>query len=78
MTIKQRRFLGGVAVMIPQLIEAINKGTTMASYKLGTKRLEDGQRVELELVARVPGRKWEGVVKSWGQTPQRSLTDEEG
>ena len=25
--------------------------------------------MELELVARVPERKWDGVAKSWGQVP---------
>lgn len=33
-------------------------GSSSAHYKLGTRRLEDGRHVKLELVARVPDRKW--------------------
>ena len=77
MTVEQRLFLGGVAVVIPLLIVAIKEGTTMASYKLGSRRLEDGRRIELELVARVPEGKWHGIAKSWGQIPPRSQKDHE-
>ena len=69
LTVEQRRFLGGVAARIPKLIEAIQAGTTTARFKLGTRRLDDGRHMELELVARVPERKWDGVAKSWGQVP---------
>ena len=72
LTVEQRRFLGGVAVGIRQLIEAIREGATMASYKLGTRRLDDGRRLELEPVARVPESKWHGVADSWGQVPPGS------
>lgn len=77
LTDEQRRFLGGVAVRIPRLFEAIGAGSSCARYKLGTRRLQDGRRVELELVARVPERKWEGIANSWGQMPWRSMTDDE-
>lgn len=76
MTVEQRWFLAGIAVRIPRLIEAIKGGTATASYKLGTKRLEDGRRVELELVARVPEDKWQGVLNSWGEMPSQSPGDE--
>ena len=72
MTVEQRRFLGGVAARIPRLIEAIQAGSTMARFKLGTRRLDDGRYIELELVARVPDGKWHGVAKSWGKIPPRS------
>lgn len=62
-TVEQRRFLAGVAVRIPRLIKAIKAGTTMARYNLGTRRLDDGRHVELELVARVAEGKWHGVGK---------------
>lgn len=77
LTDEQRRFLGGVAVRIPKLIEAIAAGGSSACYKLGSKRLEDGRRVELELVARVPERKWDGIAQTWGQMLTRSPADEE-
>ena len=77
LTDDQRRFLGGVAVRIPRLFEAIEAGGSSARYKLGTRRLEDGRCVELELVARVPERKWEGIANSWGQMPWRSTADDE-
>ena len=77
MTVEQRRFLGGIAVRISRLIEAIEGGTAMALYKLGTRRLKDGRRLELELVARVPEDKWHGVLHSWGEIPSHSPTDEE-
>ena len=77
LTVEQRRFLGGVAARIPRLIEAIQAGTTTARYKLGTRRLDDGRHMELELVARVPDGKWHGVARSWGQIPPRSPADEE-
>lgn len=66
LTDEQRRFLGSVAAKIPKLIEAIEAGGSSARYKLGTKRLEDGRRVELELVARVPERKWDGIAQTLG------------
>ena len=53
LTVEQRRFLGGVAARIPRLMETIKADSTSASYKIGTRRLNDGRRVELELVARV-------------------------
>ncbi|MCZ0952173.1 MAG: hypothetical protein OXQ89_22845 [Rhodospirillaceae bacterium] len=77
LTVQQRRFLGSVAARIPLLFEAIKAGSTNARYKLGTRRLDDGRHVELELVARVPERKWHGVAKSWGRIPPRSPTDKE-
>ena len=77
LTFEQRRFLRGVAERIPRLIEAIQAGATVAQYKLGSRRLDDGRRIELELVARVPEGKWHGVAKSWGQIPPRSPADEE-
>ncbi len=77
LTVEQRRFLGGVAVGIRRLIEAIREGTTMASYKLGTRRLDDGRRLELELVARVPESKWQDIASSWGQVPPGSSADDE-
>ena len=36
LTVEQRRFLGGVAARIPELIEAIQAGTMTARFKLGT------------------------------------------
>ena len=77
LTAEQRRFLGGVAARIPRLIEAVQAGTATASFKLGTRRLDDGRHIELELVARVPEREWDGVAKSWGQVPPGSPADEE-
>ena len=77
LTVEQRRFLGGVAVKIPRLNDAIQKGATTAQFKLGTRRLDDGRHIELELVARVPDGKWHGVANSWGQIPQGLPTDEE-
>ena len=77
LTVEQRRFLGGVAARIPRLIEAIKEGNTTARFKLGTKCLDDGHHVELELVARVPEGKWRGVARPWGQIPPRSPADEE-
>ena len=77
LTDEQRRFLGSVAAKIPKLIEAIEAGGSSARYRLGTKRLEDGRRVELELVARVPERKWDGIAQTWGQMLSRSPADEE-
>jgi len=65
------------AYRIPKLFEAIEAGGSSARYKLGTRRLEDGRRVELELVARAPERKWEGVAKSWGQMPLQPPADGE-
>ena len=67
LTVEQRRFLGGVAARIPRLIEAVQAGTATASFKLGTRRLDDGRHIELELVARVPESEWDGVAKSWGK-----------
>lgn len=77
LTDKQRRFLGGVAARIPKLFEAIEAGGSSARFKLGTRRLRDGRHVELELMARVPERKWDGIAKSWGQMPLRSPKDDE-
>ena len=76
LTDEQCRFLGGVAARIPKLFEVIEAGGSSVRYKLGTRRLDDGRRVELELVARVPERKWEGVAKTWGQMPWRSSADD--
>ena len=76
LTLEQRRFLGGVAVKIPRLIEAIESGSAMARYKLGTRRLEDGRHLELELVARVAEGKWHDVANSWGQVPSRPSGDD--
>ena len=77
LTVEQRRFLGGVAARIPRLIEAIKAGSTMARFKLGTRRLDDGRYMELELVAQVPEGKWRGVAKTWGEIPPRSPADED-
>lgn len=77
LTVEQRRFLCGVAERIPRLIEAIQAGAATAQYKLGTRRLDDGRHIELELVARVPESKWHGVARSWGQIPPGSPADEE-
>lgn len=77
LTDEQRRFLGGVAVRIYKLFEAIKAGSSSARFKLGTRRMEDGRHVELELVARVPERKWDGITKSWGQVRPQSSTEEE-
>ena len=77
LTVEQRRFLGGVAAKIPRLIEAIQKGATTAQFKLGTRSLDDGRRIELELVARVPEGQWHGVSKSWGRIPLQSPADDE-
>ena len=77
LTAEQRRFLSGVAARIPRLIEAVQAGTTTASFKLGTRRLDDGRHIELELVARIPASEWDGVAKSWGQVPPGSPGDEE-
>ena len=78
LTVEQRRFLGGVAARIPRLIEAVQAGSTTARFKLGTRRLDDGRHIELELVARVPEGKWDGVAKSWGQVPLGPSADKEG
>ena len=78
LTDEQRRFLGSVAVRIPKLFEAIEAGSSSARHKLGTRCLEDGRRVELELVARVSEREWDGIAKTWGQMPVRSPAGEEG
>lgn len=77
LTDKQRRFLGGIAARIPKLFEAIEAGGSSARFKLGTKRLDDGRHVELELVAGVRERKWDGIAQTWGQKPLRSPVDEE-
>ena len=77
LTVEQRRFLGGVATRIPRLIEAVQAGDKTARFKLGTRRLNDGRQVELELVARVPESKWDGIANSWGQVPLGSQTEEE-
>lgn len=77
LTDKQRRFLGGVAARIPKLFEVIEAGDSSARFKLGTRRLDDGRHVELELVARVPERKWDGISTTWGQVRPRSSTGEE-
>ena len=77
LTDEQRRFLGSVAAKIPRLFEAIEAGGSSACFKLGTRRLDDGRHVELELVARVPERKWDGISKSWGQVRSRSSSEEE-
>ena len=77
LTVEQRRFLTGVAARIPRLIEAVQAGATTAMFKLGTRRLDDGRDIELELVARVPEGKWDGVAGSWGQFPPLSSADEE-
>ncbi len=77
LTDEQRRFLRGVAVRIRKLLEAIEAGASSARFKIGTRCLEDGRRVELELVARVPERKWDGIAQTWGQKPLRSPADEE-
>ena len=58
---KQRRFLGGVAAQIPKLFEAIESGGSSVRFKLGNRGLDDGRHIELELVARVPERKWDGI-----------------
>ena len=76
LTVEQRRFLGGIAVRIPRLIEAIKAGNTTACYKLGTRRLGDGRYIEFELVARVPDPKWHGVAKTWGQVVPQSPGDD--
>ncbi|MCZ0952228.1 MAG: hypothetical protein OXQ89_22555 [Rhodospirillaceae bacterium] len=76
LTADQRRFLGGVAARIPRLIEAVRAGGATACFKLGTRRLDDGRHVELELVARVPEGKWDGIAGSWGQVPPGQPTDE--
>ena len=76
LTAEQRRFLGGVAARIPRLIEAVKAGAATASFKLGTRRLDDGRHVELELVARVPEGKWDGIAGSWGQVPPGPSADE--
>ena len=78
LTDKQRRFLGELAARIPKLFEAITAGGSSARYMIGTKRLKDGRRVELDLVARVPERKWDGITQRWGQVRLRSSTREEG
>ena len=77
LTDKQRRFLDGIAVRIPRLIQAVRAGNSSARFKLGTRRLDDGRHLELELVARVPERKWDGVARTWGQMPGRSSADDE-
>ena len=77
LTAEQRRFLGGVAARIPRLIEAVQGGTATASFKLGTRRLNDGRLAELELIARISESEWDGVAKSWGQVPPGPLADEE-
>lgn len=59
LTEQQRLFLGGVAARIPKLFEAMEVGGSSARFKLGTRRLDDGRHVELELVAPVPERKWD-------------------
>ena len=59
-----------------RLIEAVQAGTMNAKFKLGTRRLDDGRYIEIELVARIPEGKWDGVAKSWGQIPPRLQADE--
>ena len=77
LTAEQRRFLTGVAARIPRLLEAVKAGAATASFKLGTRRLDDGRHVELELVARVPEGRWDGIAGSWGQVPPGQPADEE-
>ena len=77
LTVEQRRFLGGIAARIPRLIEAVRAGTATASFKLGTRRLDDGRHIELELVARVPEGKWDGIAGSWGRVPPGQQVDKE-
>ena len=77
LTVKQRRFLGRIAFRIPQLIKAIASGRTEARCELGSKRLADGRKLELELVARAPEEKWAGVLKNWG-TGSKTVTPTEG
>ena len=76
-TVEQRRFLTRVAARIPRLIEAVKAGAATASFKLGTRRLDDGRHVELELVARVPEGRWDGIAGSWGQVPPGQPADKE-
>ena len=76
LTAEQRRFLGGVAARIPRMIDAIQAGNSMARFKLGSRRLNDGRHIELELVARVPDGNWDGVASSWGQIPPGAPADE--
>ena len=45
LTVEQHKFLGGVAARIPRLIEAIQAGSAMARFKLGTRRLDDGRHI---------------------------------
>lgn len=75
LTVEQRRFLGGVAARIPRLIEAVRAGAATARFKLGTRRLDDGRHIELELVAREPEGKWDGIAGSWGQVPPGQPAD---
>ena len=77
LTVEQRRFLGAVAAKIPRMIDAIQAGNSMARFKLGTRRLDDGRHIELELVARIPEVKWDGIAKSWGQIPPGAPADED-
>lgn len=69
LTVKQRRFLGRIAFRIPQLIKAILSGEAECRYDLGTRRLEDGRQLKLELVARAPENQWKGIAKTWGSGP---------
>lgn len=77
LTIKQRRFLGRIAFRIPQLIKAIATGKTEARCELGSKQLEDGRKLELELVARAPENKWLGIAETWGKGSPTSEAPED-
>lgn len=77
LTVRQRRFLGRIAFRIPQLIKAIVAGETEARCELGSKQLDDGRKLELELVARAPENKWAGVLKSWGSGSKMSPPTED-
>ena len=66
LTVRQRRFLGRIAFRIPQLIKAIVSGESESRCDLGTRRLEDGRQLELELVARATKKGPESPLAKWG------------
>jgi len=66
LTVRQRRFLGRIAFRIPQLIKAIVGGESESRCDLGTRRLEDGRQLELELVARATKKDPESPLAKWG------------
>ena len=66
LTVRQRRFLGRIAFRIPQLIKAIVAGESESRCALGTRLLDDGRQLELELVVRAQKKEPDSPLSKWG------------